>query len=181
TLGLGHPLLRQRYIHPAGEQVLRVPFALAVTEQYQRVGHGSSVPHAKDCSMHTPSPPRRGESVQAIPGTWGRAPGYRPGGAGAGPVPAEPVRRRHVRSTHIGPGTAMRSVASPACPSHIRCTATSSAFSPATSTYSPATVRCRGQAAVASSPSSRVLAPSSAIARVASVSAPRTPTNRRSP
>src|SRR5690606_34637751 len=45
ALRLLGPLLRQGDVHPAGEQVLGVPFALAVAEQHEGVGHGSILPH----------------------------------------------------------------------------------------------------------------------------------------
>src|SRR5699024_10494037 len=43
TQGLRAALLGQVDVDPAGEEVLGVPQALAVAEQDERVGHGSSV------------------------------------------------------------------------------------------------------------------------------------------
>ena len=40
ALGLGEALLVEVDVDPAGEQVLRVPFAVPVAQQDERVGHG---------------------------------------------------------------------------------------------------------------------------------------------
>ena len=46
-------LVRQWNIHPTGEEVLCIPFALAVAEQHQFVAHVSIVPQSSHGS-HTP-------------------------------------------------------------------------------------------------------------------------------
>ena len=43
-------LVRQRNIHPTGEEVLCIPFALAVAEQHQFVAHVSIVPQSERSS-----------------------------------------------------------------------------------------------------------------------------------
>ncbi len=43
ALGFAEALLVEVDVHPAGEQVLGVPLALAVAEQDQLVGHGPSL------------------------------------------------------------------------------------------------------------------------------------------
>ena len=46
TDGFCYTLLREVYVDPAGEEIARVPFALAVAEQDQGVvGHGSILPN----------------------------------------------------------------------------------------------------------------------------------------
>jgi hypothetical protein len=46
--GLGLTLRGQVDVDPAGEEVLGVPFALAVPQQYQGPNHGSILPQAGD-------------------------------------------------------------------------------------------------------------------------------------
>ena len=46
-------LVRQRNIHPTGEEVLCIPFALAVAEQHQFVAHVSILPQV-GATSYTP-------------------------------------------------------------------------------------------------------------------------------
>ncbi len=73
---LGHPLLGQVDVDPAGEQVLGVPLALAVAEQDQRVRgardrHGPILPHAGGLRPARPRGP--GPGARRRPGCrWTR-------------------------------------------------------------------------------------------------------------
>src|SRR5699024_10231659 len=54
--GFVHPVGRQGHVHPSGAEALGIPFTLAVAEQYELVGHGSSVPHHRHYSVTGTTP-----------------------------------------------------------------------------------------------------------------------------
>ncbi|BAW92153.1 phosphopantothenoylcysteine decarboxylase/phosphopantothenate/cysteine ligase [Actinomyces sp. Chiba101] len=64
---LGAALLGQGDIDPTGEQVLRIPFALAVAEQHKGVSHGPILPGAR-AAREAPGPIR-------VIRNWGQGPG----------------------------------------------------------------------------------------------------------
>src|SRR5699024_11367920 len=63
--GFVHPVGREGHVHPSGEEVLGIPFTLAMAEQYELVGHVSSVPHHPHYSVTGTTPREPGE--EALP------------------------------------------------------------------------------------------------------------------
>jgi len=69
--GLGTALLGQRHIDPAGEEILRIPFALAVAEQHKGVSHGPILPGRRGGppGPRVPQPRDRGPGALVEPGS----------------------------------------------------------------------------------------------------------------
>src|SRR5699024_10742905 len=131
-----HPVGRQGHVHPSGEEVLGIPFTLAVAEQYELVGHVSSVPHHRHYSVTGTTP--REPAEDSLPAQQDCFAGaiFRAGEPRSGPVGLVHIGfcGSHIGRMHMGAGTAICSATCPIPEDSMGCTPIESDPSPATST-----------------------------------------------